>query len=48
MNGEGGMQDGLRQVVRVDSPVRRGLSTYSRVVLYSAIATNHMCLFKCK
>ena len=24
MNGEGGMQDGLRQVVRVDSPVRKG------------------------
>lgn len=46
MNGQGGMPDGPRQVERVASTVRRGLSTQSIVVLSNTIATNHMCLFK--
>lgn len=47
MNGEGGMLDGLRQVVRENSPVRRGFSTHSRND-YAFQSTNDMCPFKLK
>ena len=46
MSGRGGMPDSPRQVERVPSTVRRGLSIQSIVVLSNTIATNHMCLFK--